>query len=360
MTVLGPPQSLKVAVDSCPHNSGALKALLTDLVSEGFPSGLSLAIVGPEAIMFSAYGGVACRDDEMRAITEATSYDLASLTKVVCTVTLTLVLEGQGKLSMDDPVQTWLAGFPRSDVTLRHLLTHTSGLVAHRPFFETLTGRAGIEAAVFDEAAGRGPSGEVLYSDLNFMLLGWVLEACSGARLDDLFADDVASRLEMKRTGFRPGPLEETAATELDGDQRLVPGLIQGEVHDGNCYALGCVAGHAGLFAPLDELAIFLRHLLAPDGRVLTAGMLEAMSTRQAGDRPEVRALGWRLAPEGWGGWPEDTLWHTGFTGTSLLVSRPLGLGVILLTNAIHPHRRLDEQAEMRAMIHRQVWEIFN
>jgi CubicO group peptidase (beta-lactamase class C family) len=119
------------------------------------------------------------------------------------------------------------------------------------------------------------------------------------------------------------------------------------------------VAGHAGLFAPLDDLVSFTRYLLVPDGRVLTAGMLEAMATRQAGQLPDVRGLGWRLAPQGWGKWPEDTLWHTGFTGTSLLVSRPLGLGVVLLTNAIHPRRRVEEQAEMRAAVHRQVSEAF-
>ena len=79
----------------------------------------------------------------------------------------------------------------------------------------------------------------------------------------------------------------------------------------------------------------------------------------EPGRSGDIRGLGWRLAPEGWGAWPEDTLWHTGFTGTSLLVSRPLGLGVVLLTNAIHPRRRIEDQAEMRAAIHRRVSEAF-
>jgi CubicO group peptidase (beta-lactamase class C family) len=83
------------------------------------------------------------------------------------------------------------------------------------------------------------------------------------------------------------------------------------------------------------------------------------MTVKRAGTGDDVRGLGWRLAPQDWGRWPEATLWHTGFTGTSLLVSRPLGLGVVLLTNAIHPVRRIGEQAEMRAVIHRYVSEAF-
>ena len=357
MTTPSPRALIHVTANIASHDFRPLEASLKDMVAGGFPSGFSLAVVEAGEVVFAAYGGMACRIGSPRPITETTAYDLASLTKVVCSVTSALVLEGRGVLSLEDPVQRWLPEFARSETTLRQLVTHTSGLIAHRPFFESLSGRAAIEDAVLKEAADSPPTGEVLYSDLNFMLLGWVLESCVGARLEDIFATEVAHRLGMKRTAFLPGPNEETAATELDGDQRLVPGLVWGEVHDGNCYALGGVAGHAGLFAPLEDLVGFTRHLLDPDGRVLTPSMLEAVSTPQAGWSPDIRGLGWRLAPEEWGPWPDQTMWHTGFTGTSLLVSRPLGLGVVLLSNAIHPHRRLDEQAEMRAVVHRLVRE---
>ncbi len=353
------PGSLQVTAERAPQDLTALEGLLAQLVSGSFPSGFSLAVVDAKGPLFSALGGQACRVGTTRPITPRTSYDLASLTKVVCSVTLTLVFERRGMLALEDTVQQWLPGFPRSDTTLLHLLTHTSGLIDHRPFFESLSGRGAIEAAVFQEATRSAPTGEVLYSDLSFMLIGWVLEACGGASLDKLFAREVAGPLEMSRTGFRPAPTDETAATELDGDQRLTPGLVWGEVHDGNAHALGGVAGHAGLFAPIDDLVAFTRHLLAPDGRVLTPAALDAMARKRAGRAVDVRGLGWRLAPEDWGRWPAATLWHTGFTGTSLLISRPLGLGVVLLTNAVHPHRRLAEQAEMRAEIHRIVSEAF-
>ena len=161
----------------------------------------------------------------------------------------------------------WLPGYPQERTTLWHLLTHTSGLVDHRPFYETCKGRAAIEAAVLGEAREAVPGTDVRYSDLNYMLLGWVLEACFGQGLDAAFAAEVAVPLGLPRTRFRPPEAERrlTAATELDGDQRGTPGLVWGEVHDGNAYALGGVAGHAGLFAPLGELARFVQVLLAPE-----------------------------------------------------------------------------------------------
>jgi CubicO group peptidase (beta-lactamase class C family) len=350
---------IQVTVENDALDVAALEALLAELVCGSFPSGLSLAVVDSGGPLFSAYGGNACRIGTLRPVTASTSYDLASLTKVVCSVTLALVYAERGMLGLEDPVAAWLTGFPRPDTTLRHLLSHTSGLVAHKPFFEHLRGRPAIEAAIFDEAARSAPTGEVLYSDLNFMLVGWALEACGGAGLDDLFAREVTLPLGMTRTRFRPGPGEETAATELDGDQRLGPGLVWGEVHDGNAHALEGVAGHAGLFAPLVDLVGFTRHLLVPDGRVLNPDSAQAMATRQAGRSGDVRGLGWRLDPADWGKWPDDTIWHTGFTGTSLLVSPARGIGVIFLTNAIHPHRRLDEQAEIRARVHRLVSDAF-
>jgi CubicO group peptidase (beta-lactamase class C family) len=245
------------------------------------------------------------------------------------------------------------------------------------------------------------------------MLLGWVLEACFGLRLDKAFAALVARPLGMTHSQFRPvlqgpvlqGPLlqgpdpggpafdsdaldggaparleldgpepdgrgaastdattpdaralRKIAATELDGDQRTVPGLVWGEVHDGNAYALGGVAGHAGLFAPPSELARFVQRALVPGG-VLSAESVALMGSRQAGDGEDVRGIGWRLGPRDWGDWPEGTLWHTGFTGTSLLVAPALGAAVVLLTNSVHPHRRLEDQAAVRARAHRLLAE---
>jgi CubicO group peptidase (beta-lactamase class C family) len=338
-----------------------LHAHLEALVVDGFPPSVSLAVVGPEGVVLEAFGGQACTGPETVATTAETSYDLASLTKVVCTVTLVLIAVQRGSLSLDDPVARWLPEYPQPLTTVRHLLTHTAGLVDHRPFFLDGSGRATIEAAVMAEAKEAVPADDVCYSDLGYMLLGWVLEACLGQDLDEAFAGQVAAPLGLRRTQFRPPASERrfTAATELDGDQRLAPGLVWGEVHDGNAYALGGVAGHAGLFAPLDELARFARMLVAPQpGDVVAAGSIDLMATRQAGSDDDVRGIGWRLEPRDWGPWPAGTFWHTGFTGTSMLVAPAAGAAVVLLTNSVHPHRRLDQQAAMRAEVHRLLAQV--
>jgi CubicO group peptidase (beta-lactamase class C family)/ribosomal protein S18 acetylase RimI-like enzyme len=338
-----------------------LRGYLDELVDKGFPPSISLAIVGRDGPVLECFGGKACVVGEVVPTTIRTCYDLASLTKLVCTVTLVLAAAQRGELALDDPVRRFLPSYPNSATTLRHLLTHTAGLVDHRPFFATLEGREQIEAAVYQEARGAGPTATVRYSDLGFMLLGWALERLYGAALDELFASKVARPLGLDRTGFRPTvDRHEIAATELDSDQRRGPGLVWGEVHDGNAFALGGVAGHAGLFAPLEDLARYLAGLLNPGGtQVLDARSIAEMGARQAGTGDDVRSIGWRLSPTQWGAWPVDTIWHTGFTGTSLLVSPSRGVGVVLLTNAVHPARRLKEQAAVRARIHQLLAEAF-
>ncbi len=360
---LRPELSFRVTADSRPLRPdalGRLRGYLTSLLAEGFPPSVSLAVVAPGGVVLEAFGGQACVVGETVATTAGTLYDLASLTKVVCTCTLTLLARQRGALALEDPLVRWLPGYPQPRTTLWHLLTHTSGLVDHIPFFLAATGRRPIETALYAEAATSQPGAAVCYSDLNFMLLGWALEACLGRSLDEAFAAEVAAPLGLEHTRFRPPPTEHraTAATELDGDQRLAPGLVWGEVHDGNAYALGGVVGHAGLFANLGDLARFVRALLAPEpGRLLSAGSIALMSTRQASTAADVRGLAWRLEPEDWGTWPPGTIWHTGFTGTSLLVAPARGTAVVLLTNSVHPYRRLDDQAAVRARIHRLVAE---
>jgi CubicO group peptidase (beta-lactamase class C family) len=281
---------------------------------------------------------------------------------VVCTVPLVVALAERGVWDLDDPLTRRLDGFANPDVTLRQLLTHTSGLPAHREFYRLPGGPAAIREAVLAHGAVALQAGEVCYSDLGFMLLGWAVEQCAQAPLDELFQTIVASPLRMNATRVRPAPSEReiTAATELNGDQRLGPGLVWGEVHDGNAWALGGVAGHAGLFGPAEDLVRYVSALLTPQAHpVLSTESIAEMTRRQAGVEPDVRALGWRLEAGEWGAWPERTFWHTGFTGTSLLVAPDLGVAVVLLTGGVHPKRQPDRQAGLRATVHREILGAF-
>ena len=337
---------------------GPLLQALTGLTSSDFPAGLALAVVDSEGIVLAAHGGWACVVGPRIPVHRTTLFDIASLTKVVATVTLSVAFEERRVWALDDPVARWVPDFPQADTTLTHLLTHTSGLIAHRPYFETLRGRRQIRAAVCRDGIDATPGDRVTYSDLNFMLLGWALEKAGGRRIDRLFRDEVAGPLAMTATRYRPPARMKasTAATEGDGDQRLAPMLVRGSVHDGNAWALGGISGHAGLFAPLDDLARFAQAFLEP-GRhpVLSASSIAAMTRRRAGKSPDVRGLGWRLAPTDLGSWSAQTFWHTGFTGTSILVDPERGIGVVLLTNAIHPRRRLEDQDALQAHIHRLI-----
>lgn len=328
---------------------------LLAILETAFPAGFNLAIVTKSSTLFRAWGGFSNLVAPVTETAADTLYDLASLSKVVATTTLALWFVEQRLWKLSDPVARWLPGFARDDLTVEQLLTHTSGLIPHQPFFHLGRDPRAIRHAVYEEALSGGATGEVNYSDLNFMLLGWALARCAQRPLDRLFREIVAEPLEMNETRYRPPARwrERIAATERNGDQRLSQQLVWGDVHDGNAWALGGVAGHAGLFAPTSDLINFTQSLLGARGRrVLSAATVASIAQKPIGSQPNVRGLGWRLDPSTWGPWPTGTLWHTGFTGTSLLASPAANLGVVLMTNAIHPTRQLDRQEQLRATIH--------
>jgi CubicO group peptidase (beta-lactamase class C family) len=206
------------------------------------------------------------------------------------------------------------------------------------------------------ELAGAVP-GPVSYSDLGFMMLGWAAEECAGELLEELTSREVLGPLGMTSTGYRPRPpLPRIAATEADGGERPGPGVIWGQVHDENAFALGGVSGHAGMFGTAADLGRFAGALLRPARHpVLSAETIALMTARRAGAGDEARVLGWRLRPDAWGYWPDGTIWHSSFTGTSLLIAPALDAAVVLLSNAVHPVCRPDRIGAFRAEIHRAV-----
>jgi serine-type D-Ala-D-Ala carboxypeptidase len=348
---------------------GVSQVLLGELAG-GFPAGLTMEVRSADpagdsatAVGYSAAGGWAKLADSAAdgsgpavAAEPESLFDLASLTKVVATLPLALLLHQRGSWSIDDPVARWLPEAPQSPVTISDCLLHSAGLVPFRQYYLTCANPAEIKQAVIAELAGAAV-GPVSYSDVGFMLLGWAIEHCAGQPLADLFAREVAGPLGMTSTGYLPqAPRRRIAATEADGDQRTSAELIWGEVHDGNAFGLGGVSGHAGLFGTAADLGRYAGALLRP-GRhpVLSAATIALMTSRRAGGDTDPRVLGWRIRPSEWGDWPEDTIWHTGFTGTSMLIAPALDVAVVLLTNAVHPVRRLGETGQFRAKVHRAV-----
>jgi serine-type D-Ala-D-Ala carboxypeptidase len=369
----GPAPRLAVTYQELPGRSAegypVVSQLLIRQLADAVPPGLAMEVRSSAATAYCAAGGWAkliesvSDASSLDAIAQGpvpvdagTLFDLASLTKVIATLPLVLLLHQRGQWSIDDPVARWLPGAPRSPVTISDCLLHIAGLVPFRQYYLTCDGPAEIRRAVTAELAGAAV-GPVSYSDVGFMLLGWAIENCAGETLAGLFAREVAGPLGMTSTSYLPrAPRQHIAATEADGDQRMTPVLVWGEVHDGNAFALGGTSGHAGLFGTAADLGRFASALLRPDHHpVLSAETIALMTSRHAGADPEARVLGWRVRPDQWGGWPAATIWHTGFTGTSMLIAPALDAAVVLLTNAVHPVRRGAETAEFRTKVHQAV-----
>lgn len=288
------------------------------------------------------------------AVTDATLFDWASLTKVVVTTTLVMQLVDEGRVELDQPVCALLPEFVgqgRERVTLGHLLDHSSGLPAHLALYRELQGRTAFRQRLVTLALETAPGTRARYSDLGFMLLGETIEALTGEPLDVLADRRIFGPLGMRVTTFRPADtqLGQIAPSEQDPWRQR---LLQGEVHDENAWALGGVAAHAGLFGPAVDLARFARCLLNGgelDGlRIVQQGTLETFIRRSGRPPGSTRALGWdtrsdsasssgtRMSARAFG--------HTGFTGTSLWIDPELNVFVLLLGHCVHPSRPVSRE----------------
>lgn len=289
-----------------------------------------------------------------------TLYDLASLTKVVATTTMAMMLVDERRLDLDRPVQAFLPGFRgehKDEVTVRHLLTHSSGLDWWAPLFKEIKGQAAYVQRIQALPLVYTPGSKSLYSDLGVILLGEILERVAGESLESFTARRLFGPLGLHDTHYRPGRelLTRIAPTERDTWRGRV---LQGEVHDENAFALGGVAPHAGLFSTAPDLARFAQMLadggLFENRRLVSRATLE-LFTRRAGVPDSSRALGWDTRSAGSSAgtlFSDDSFGHTGFTGTSLWVDPSRRLFVVLLTNRVHPTRENQAIRQVRPAVH--------
>jgi CubicO group peptidase (beta-lactamase class C family) len=303
-------------------------------------------------------------DPEAPATEPDTIFDLASLTKVMSTAPLLMQQVERGAIALDDRVFRHIGAWHGSDrdaVTMRDLLEHASGLPAWKPFFEAHRGRAAFEQAISTTPLEYPRLTKAVYSDLGFMLLGFILDAGDvplSARFDSMLAQmGIVQDLQ-----FNPPDLwkKRTAPTRNDPWRGRV---LVGEVDDDNAYALGGVAGHAGLFGTAAAVGDYARHLLQVlDGRTgaFRQATLEEFIVRPGRVPGSSRALGWdtmlptsscgtRMSARAFG--------HTGFTGTSLWIDPERGVYVVLLTNRVHPTSENNAIKQVRAAVHDAVIE---
>lgn len=271
-------------------------------------------------------------------------FDLASLTKVVATTTAAAILYDRGTLDLDAPVRRYLPEFIHDGITVRHLLTHSSGLKPSGVFWTKAKDRQGILAQIYALPAGDPPGAVYKYQDFNIVLLGEIVARIGGQPLDRFVQRKIFRPLGMKDTGFNPRLSPRIVPTEQDGNLRHT--LVRGVVHDENAYLMGGVAGHAGLFSTASDLARLAQLYL--DGgtyghkRMLRAGTIERFRTAQGLPPGSTRALGWDMPPStGWAGplASPRAIMHTGFTGTSIYIDPDRDAYVILLTNRVNPTR---------------------
>ncbi len=324
----------------------SVRTVLTKAVADGaFPG--AVAVIGNRAGVTATFGAGRLDAKDATEPTASTIYDLASLTKVIATTTLMLQLVDQGKVSLDAPVVRYLndwKGARTADITIRQLLTHSSGLAAWRPFYKEAADRTEARAQLMLVGPDTPPGTRYLYSDMNFMLLGMVVERVTGLSLDRAFLTMVAEPLRLTDTRFLPDSAlrARIAPTEFDPWRQR---QLRGEVHDENASRFEGVSGHAGLFATGDDLARMARFWLNGgilDGVRLASARSVAQFTQVQDTLISRRALGWetpsgsnsagkRLSATAFG--------HTGFTGTSIWMDPSRDLFVILLTNRVNPTR---------------------
>jgi len=337
-----------------------------------FPGGV-LAVGYRDAVAVHPFGRFTY-DKASPEVTADAMYDLASVTKVVATTTSIMLLEEDQRIDINLPVSRYLPEWlnaaskdPNPDwrarVTLRNLLLHDSGLPPFQKYYKEVDGRKNVIARVLAEPLVYEPGTKVEYSDLGFMMLGEIIERVTGQDLDAFANDEIFEPLGMKHTMYTPSKSlrKLIAPTEKDAEGR--EGVIQGEVHDGNAFAMDGVSGHAGLFSTAGDLSIFAQMMLNggiyAQNRLLETATIDKFTERVPNGN-SARALGWDVpvAPSSSGEYfSSRSFGHTGFTGTSIWIDPERQLFVILLTNRVYPTAENIKIRQVRPILHDAIVE---
>lgn len=365
-------------------NFEAVEKAFQDAVADGVFPGASLLVGAGEEVLYEQIFGFRSLLPEKTPLLPQTIYDLASLTKPLATTLAIMLLVRERKIRLDDQVTRFVpmfGVFGKSATTIRQLLNHTSGLPAHKPFYETIAknekaGRINFVASqaaknfvlgeIHREKPVSAPGAQVLYSDLGFMLLAETIEIISGLPLDRFCQERIFKPLGLRSIAFvdlsqmktrRLKPVVEMIAPTESCPWRKK--VLCGEVHDDNAYAMGGVAGHAGLFASARDIHSLIARLgrcLRGRDDFLPAPILEEFLSRDTSVANSTYALGWDT-PSASGSssgsyFSPRSAGHLGFTGTSIWWDLQKDCHVILLTNRVHPTRKNEKIREFRPLIH--------
>jgi CubicO group peptidase (beta-lactamase class C family) len=324
-----------------------------------FPSAAYVVAENGRAVFADGLGD-ASREPEQHPATLETIYDLASLTKPLITGLLCARMVETGALRLDAAIAKYLPAFDtgdKRDITVRQLLTHTSGLTAWRPLYLLASDKDDAGRAIADQPLECRPGERVIYSDLGFIALGFLLQRVASVSLTDLATREIFQPLKLRQTFFNPAAAmrsgiaacESGNAYERDMCERDFPtknfggwrtNLIWGEVHDGNAFFLGGAAGHAGLFSNAEETLRLANQFIGSLSELLSPDACELFRQNMTEGLNEARSFAWQLAAtkDSTAGpaLPADAFGHTGFTGTSCWIDAERKRVFILLTNRTH------------------------
>lgn len=319
-----------------------------------FPGAVLGVLYKDRVVHLNAYGYIDYSREH--PVTTGTLYDLASLTKILVTTTGTMKLTDRAELSLDDPVGKYIAEYAtgeKSKVTIRHLLLHESGLPPFRVYVDRLKSRKEILHAVIEEDLVYEPGTGYRYSDLGMILLGHIIEKVSGSDLQTFAEEQIFSPLGMHHTLFNPidsGNYNESGIAPTEIDTVYGRGKVQGKAHDERAYFMDGVAGHAGLFSTAPDLLKWCRLMLNggryADVELLNESTIQAFMSNQS--QISNRGYGFDRSSSDYfilngtvteeGNKPES-VGHTGFTGSSILLIPDADFALLLLTNRTYPYR---------------------
>ena len=356
-------------------NVDHFSTLLQTAVNEkAFPGGVLLAAKDGEIFFHDAFGFHTY--DKKRKMRKSDIFDLASISKVIGTTSAVMKMYDDKLIDLDDKVVTYLPQFKgqqkkyfnhKSNISIKHLLTHSSGLPPFRKYFLMDEYKESVLDSIYNTEPVYDLEEKTVYSDVGIITLGKIVEKVSLKSLDIYVEENILGPLGMHTTFFNPSQnkINRVVPTEIDQNNSL----IKGYVHDENAYKLGGVAGHAGLFSTSNDLATFSQMMLnggiyrwkrifKPETVSLftsRANIIEGSSRCYGWDSPSGKASGGVYISD-------DSFGHTGFTGTSLWIDKENGLIVILLTNAVHPTRESKSPIyfDWRQKIHSEVYEALN
>jgi CubicO group peptidase (beta-lactamase class C family) len=362
-------------------NFSSVDEVINNAISSRYFPGAQLIVGNKDNILYQKNYGSFTYEDPLKMVDNSTMFDIASLTKVTATTTAIMKLYDDGKINLDDRVAYYIPEFGvngKESITILNLLLHNSGLKAWVPFYQFTTGREGALKIIYDIQLDYPTGTQTLYSDLNAILLGEVVERVTDMTLDEYCKQNIFEPLGMYGTKYNPAASDKEYIMPTENDTYWRHKQLIGEVHDEAASILGGVSGNAGLFSTANDLYALVKMLMNKgkfidksssslrEAQFVSPAAIDMFTSRYTNTAySNTRALGWETKPIPTSyripcgeNISENCFGHTGYTGTSIWCDKDRGIAVILLTNRVYPSRDNNGIREIRAEVHNRVFDI--